>query len=155
VHLLLVERELGLAFRQRASVRAVPDVLGLRLASRPPTAGIRAHLDRALLAVGADPADVHARALLLSSHRDVALALVRREADVGLCSKAWAARAGLAFLGLTTESYGLLLFASDLGDARIARLGEHAQSRAYRDALSAVPRYHAHSTGQLRYAAAG
>jgi putative molybdopterin biosynthesis protein len=56
----LVDREIGLAVRPGLMVRNVREIRRRRLASRPPTAGVRAHLDRELAHQGLDPTAVQA-----------------------------------------------------------------------------------------------
>jgi putative molybdopterin biosynthesis protein len=84
------------------------------LASRPSTAGERAHWDRVLGEEGLDPAAVHEGALICGSHRDVALAVLSGKARVGLLTVAWAARAGLSCLPIADEDYGISLRRSEL-----------------------------------------
>jgi molybdate-binding protein len=79
-----------------------------------------------------------AELLELDSHRDVVHAVARGDADVGLTTRAWGDRLGLAFARLASEDYGLVLRASDLGDPRIVRLCEVAQSAAFRAELAAI-----------------
>lgn len=146
----LVQREIGLAYPPRAPVR-LAELGRKRLASRPPTAGVRAHLEEALRAQRLDPARAHRRALLLDSHLEVVLAVVAGRADAGLCSRAWAERAGLAFQPLATEAYGLIVKARDLGDARLVRLCETAQSEQFHAEVGSIPGYDASGAGDIRY----
>ncbi|WP_242340046.1 MULTISPECIES: helix-turn-helix transcriptional regulator [Anaeromyxobacter] len=150
----LVSREVGLVARAGREVPPLSALAGLRLVSRPPTAGVRAHLDAALAEAGLDPSAAHAGAILLASHAEVAAAVAAGRADVGLASAAWAARLGLAFRPLAREPYGLLVRASDLGDPRVVRLCEVAQSAAFALAAREVPGYDAAGAGDIRYDAA-
>jgi excisionase family DNA binding protein len=147
----LVEREIGLAFAPGRRRLRLTDLGRLRLASRPRSAGVRSHLDAALLRAGLEPARVHQRALLAESHLDAVLAVVAGRADAGLASRAWAARAGLSFLPLATEAYGLIVKARDLGDARVVRLCEVAQGTRFRAEIAAIPGYDPAGAGDLRY----
>jgi molybdate-binding protein len=144
-------REVGLVAPAGARVPALPALARLRLASRPETAGIRGHLDAALRAAKLDPRAVHRKARLLASHAEVAAAVAGGRADVGLASRGWAERLGLAFRPLATEAYGLLVKARDLGDARVVRLCEVAQGAAFREAVAATPGYAADGAGEIRY----
>ena len=98
----LVRREVGLV-ASRGRPPRIGDVVGARLASRPPTAGVRATLDRALRSAGADPVATHRRARLYGSHLEVVCAVARGDADVGIATHAWARRLGLAFTALVAE----------------------------------------------------
>jgi len=149
----LATRTLGLAFARGRRVRRLSFVVGRRFASRPPTAGIRARFDESLAREGVSPETAHAGATLYASHRDAVLAVVRGDAEVALASSAWASRAGLAFLPIVTEGYGLALHASDLGDPRVVALAERAQSAAYRRQLECEIGYDARRTGEVRFTA--
>ncbi|GAO01530.1 helix-turn-helix transcriptional regulator [Anaeromyxobacter sp. PSR-1] len=146
----LVTREIGLVHPPGRPV-TLEELPRRRLASRPGSAGVRRHLDEALRARKLDPARAHRKALLLRSHLEVALAVAAGRADVGLCSRAWGERAGLAFLPIATEPYGLIVKARDLGDARVVRLCEVAQGRAFRAEAGAIPGYDVEGAGDIRY----
>jgi putative molybdopterin biosynthesis protein len=147
----LVSREIGLLQRKGAKPLRLEELSGHALASRPPSAGVRVHLDAALRAARVDPEVAHRRAVLLPSHLEVVLALVSGRADVGLASRAWGERAGLAFQPLATESYGLIVKACDLGDAHIVRVCELAQGEAFRAEVGAIPGYDVRGAGDIRY----
>ena len=100
---------------------------------------------------GAEFGQAHKKALLLRSHLEVVLAVAAGRADVGLCSRAWGERAGLAFQPLATEAYGLIVKARDLGDARVVRLCEVAQSKAFRSEVGAIAGYDVSGSGDIRY----
>jgi putative molybdopterin biosynthesis protein len=147
----LVEREVGLVYPGGTREPRLPAIPGKRIASRPATAGVRRWLDEALRGAGVDPAAAHARALILDSHLDVVLAVAAGRADVGLASRAWGERAGLAFLPLAREAYGLLVGARDLGDPRVVRLCEVAQGEAFRAEVEAIRGYDPAGAGDIRY----
>jgi excisionase family DNA binding protein len=147
----LAQREIGLVSRRGAPVVRLHDLPTRKLASRPLTAGIRGTLDAALRAEGLDPDQVHHKALLLSSHLEVVLAVAAGSADAGLSSRAWGERTGLAFLHLASEAYGLIVRASDLGDPRVVRLCEVAQAPAFRHEVGAIPGYDPAGAGDIRY----
>jgi excisionase family DNA binding protein len=147
----LVQREIGLLYPKGPRLLRLKELSKKRLASRPPTAGVRGYLDEALRAEGLDPAKVHKKAMLLDSHLDVVLAVAAGRADVGLGSRAWGERAGLAFLPLATEAYGLIVKARDLGDSRVVRLCEVAQGKQFRAEVGAIPGYDTSGAGDIRY----
>jgi excisionase family DNA binding protein len=151
----LVDRQVGLALRHGVRVRSLRQIERWRLASRPDTAGVRNHFDEQLRRQGLDPGAVHARAAVMPSHREVVCAVARGEADVGLASLAWAHRIGLECLPLCQESYGLLVRASLLGDPRVVRLCEVAQSQDFRREMAAVVGYRTRQTGAISYESPG
>jgi molybdate-binding protein len=110
--------------------------------------------DAELAKQGVDSQALHRRATVFSSHCDVVCAVARGAADVGLASAAWAQRAGLSFASLGTEPYGLLLRASVLGDPRIARLCEAAQSSAFRHDTESCAGYDTKHAGTVRFLSA-
>lgn len=150
----LVRREVGLVAAAGGTPR-IADAARARMASRPPTAGVRAVLDEALTAAGLDPARVAKRALVCASHRDVVSAVARGAADLGIATRAWARLMGLSFRRLAEEDYGLLLFAEDLGRAEVVRLCETAQRPAFRSALVAGMGYDARESGRIHLDPAG
>jgi putative molybdopterin biosynthesis protein len=146
----LVRRDVGLVAPRSAEIPPLRALARLRLASRPVSAGVRAHLDAALRAAGVRPESVHRRAQLHDSHADVVAAVASGRADVGLTSRAWAERLALPFRAIATEAYGLLVKARDLGDARVVRLCEVAQARSFRDE-AARGGYDVEGAGEIRY----
>jgi len=147
----LVEREIGLVHAKASRAPHLADLGKRRLASRPPTAGVRRWLDEALRAEGLDPAAAHAKASILDSHLEVVLAVTSGRAELGLASRAWGERAGLAFRPLAREAYGLIVMARDLGDPRVVRLCEVAQSDRFRSEIGGIPGYDASGAGDIRY----
>lgn len=142
----IVRRDVGLAVRS-GKVPGVKDLHRQRFAGRPPTAGIVVHLERALAEAGAKKVG----GLRLGSHAEVASALARGEADVGLLTCAWAHRFGLVFKAIASEDYGLVVRAADLGRPAFVRLCEEAQGGALKTRLAAVPGYDATDAGAIRY----
>ncbi len=147
----VVDRQVGMAVRRGIRVRSLRQIRRWRVASRPPSAGVRAHFDEELRRQGVDPDAVHSGAVVLPSHREVVCTVARGELDLGLASQAWAGRVGLECLPLCRESYGLLVRASLLGDPRIVRLCEVAQSTTFRREIGAVPGYDARLTGVISF----
>lgn len=150
----LVRREVGLLGPNGSRPPRLGDLRRATLASRPPSAGVRRHLDAALRQAGLDPDRVHRRSLLCDSHLEVVCAVASGRAAVGLGSRAWGERAGLSFRRIAEEEYGLIVKASDLGDPRVVRLCEVAQGDEFRAALAAAPGYDAVDAGDIRYDAA-
>jgi putative molybdopterin biosynthesis protein len=147
----LVHREVGLVGAPGHTPPQLEQLSRLRFASRPPTAGVRHHLDELLHQRGLKSPVAHRRATLHASHRDVACAVARGEADVGLVSRAWASRLGLSFRSLGHEDYGLVIASARLGEPAVVGLCEAAQGAALRRSLRGIPGYEAgDDTGALR-----
>jgi putative molybdopterin biosynthesis protein len=145
----LVTREIGLVGRGRPP--RMSDLDEGRLASRPPSAGMRQYLDEALLAEGIDSRAVNTRARICASHLEVACVVARGDADVGIASRAWAEELGLAFRPLAREAYGLLVRARDLGAKTVVRMCEIAQSERFRDEVAAIAGYDPCGAGDIKY----
>jgi len=148
----LVTREIGLVGRGRPP--RVRDLAKGRLATRPPSAGVRRYVDEALAAEGIDARVVTARAKVCASHLEVACAVARGEADVGVASRAWAEELGLAFRPLAREAYGLLVRARDLGAEPVVRVCEVAQSDRFRTEVASISGYDPTGAGDIKYDAA-
>ncbi len=147
----LVRREIGLVYPKAGKPIRLKDLARTRLASRPPSAGVRRYLDEAVRVAGLDPAAVHRKAIALGLHLEVVIAVAAGRADVGLASRAWGESAGLAFLPLATDAYGLIVKARDLGDARVVRLCEVAQGKEFRSEVGSIPGYDTTGAGDIRY----
>jgi len=147
----LVRREIGLVYPRRSRALTLEQLASRRLASRPPSAGVRGYLDQALRDRGLDPGRINRKALICASHLEAVLAVVSGRADAALGSRAWGERAGLAFLPLATEAYGLIVKARDLGDARVVRLCEVAQGKPFHAEVGAIPGYDTAGAGDIRY----
>jgi excisionase family DNA binding protein len=150
VRVHVARRSVGLAHARGKPPPRLTDLAGLKLASRAATAGVRAHLDAALVAERLKPSEVHRRALICGSHRDVALALLSGKADVGLISVAWAARVGLACLPLADEDYVIELLESEQSEPAGAALLTALRSRELRRALSGAGGYVVSGLGELQ-----
>lgn len=145
----VVEREVGVAFAPKRSARRLADLAGVRFATRPPSAGVRSHLDAALRREGVDLSAFGRPAKAYASHQDVVLALARGEADAGLTTGAWAARLGLDFQALASEPYALLLYERDLERPEVRRLRSLLGSKAMREALGGGAGYDARRAGEM------
>jgi excisionase family DNA binding protein len=145
----LVTREIGLVGRAHAP--RVADLRKGRLASRPPSAGVRQYLDEALAGEGISAHAVHARSRVCASHLEVACVVARGDADVGIASRAWAQELGLPFRPLAREAYGLLVRARDLGSEAIVRVCEVAQSERFQAAVAGITGYDPTGAGSIKY----
>lgn len=147
----LVQREVGLVVPAGKKVPALARLGKLRFGYRPQSAAIVVHFEGAARDEGLALGPLLAGAVLLESHREVVLAVLRGEVDVGLATRAWAATLGLTFRALAVESYGLLVRASELPRPEVVRLCEVIQSRRFLGELAAIPGYDASECGAIRY----
>jgi putative molybdopterin biosynthesis protein len=147
----LVVREVGLAVPHGSRIRGVRDLAQKRIALRPPSAGVRAHFDRALAKARVSLPSHAGNHPLFDSHREAVCALLRGEADAALTTSAWAERVGLGFLPLASEPYDLLVHADNLGSPVCVAVCEVAQSGPFRKALSKIAGYEPKRSGEIRY----
>ncbi len=145
----LVRREVGLV--ARALPPSLERLRTMTLASRPPTAGVRIHLDAALAAAGLDPVEVHRRAVLCDSHLEVCAQVLQGRAQAGVASRAWAEWLGLKFRPLAEEAYGLVAPAARLGHPALVALCEAAQSSQFRSMAARIPGYDVTDAGSIHY----
>jgi len=146
----LVTRQVGLVTRRGSRLRGVGALVGKRLASRPPTAGVRRQLDQSLAAAGIEPERAYRHATECASHRDVVLAVAAGVADVGIATAAWARAANLPFQALHSEPYELVIPVRELGNPRVVAVCEVAQGLAWRRQLRDDFGYDVRRTGDLR-----
>lgn len=150
VRLQLVAREVGLAAAQGVQIKTLGAAVGKRLAIRPATSGLRRRFDDALRAAGIGERAAYRRAVEHACHRDVALAVARGEADLGLTTHAWAHAAGLSFFPVAVEDYDIAFLADHIDDARVLALCEAAQSASLRRRLRECAGYDVSRTGRVR-----
>jgi putative molybdopterin biosynthesis protein len=146
----LVTRQVGLVTRRGSRLRGVSALVGKRVASRPPTAGVRRQLDQSLALAGIEPERAYRHATECACHRDVVLAVSAGAADVGIATDAWARAANLPFQALHSEPYELVIPVQELGNPRVVALCEVAQGPAWRKQLRDDFGYDVGRTGELR-----
>lgn len=147
----LVVREVGLVAGSGIEVPPLAGLGKLAFAYRPQSAAIVVHFERAVAKAKLDPTKLLAKATIFDSHQAVATAVASGRARVGLTTRAWAHRLGLGFRALATESYGLLVRATSLGEPLVVRVCEAAQSSALRAAIAEIPGYEVADMGAIRY----
>ena len=119
----LCQRSQGLIFdRSRHPEIAGPESLagkGLRLAARQPLSGTYRLAHRLLASVGIEAAE-EVQVGPFHSHLELALAIRRQEADVGMGTRMAAELCGLDFLELATEPFELAVPLSFVSHPRLA-----------------------------------
>ncbi|GIX49705.1 MAG: hypothetical protein KatS3mg131_3916 [Candidatus Tectimicrobiota bacterium] len=86
----------------------------------------------------------------MTTHLEVGLKVLRREADVGLATRATARLLGLDFVPLTQERFDLLIPQAHFFSRRVQLLLNLVGSRAFRAQLAALGGYDTSETGRLR-----
>jgi len=146
--LCLVDREVGLLVRPGLAAVSLAGLAEQRLAWRPPTSGFHTLVQGALRAAGltAQPSEE----ILFSSTAEVGYAVASGRCDAGPGSRAWAEKLGLGFLSLGREPLCLVVQANRLGDPRVVRMCEVAQSAAFARELGKFAGYDVSLAGNLR-----
>lgn len=86
---------------------------------------------------------------IAKSHRAVAEVIRSGWANAGVCVRLTAEEAGLRFLSIQREAYDLCFPVALMDDPRVLALMKVLQSRSYREAIGALPGYHAGDTGEV------
>jgi len=110
-HLALRNQGLIVGPRFSAIIGGVEDISGsgARLINREPGSGTRLLLDRLFAENHCDPKRIPGYSNEVLTHREVGLAIMRSEADVGLGIESVARSFSLDFVPVTTESYDLVV----------------------------------------------
>lgn len=148
-------RSVGLAAPRGEAAPTLHDLRDKKLASRPPSAGVRRHLEKALAAEGVKLRETRSAVVEYRSHAEAVAAVVRGEADVALTTSGWAARLGLPFRPLAEEPYDLLIRAAFLGHPVAVGLCETAQDPGFRMRISLLGGYDGSRAGSIRYSHEG
>lgn len=154
VAVTLFHRELGLLVPpgNPQGLRGLADLArgGLRLVNRQAGSGTRAYLDQELARLGISPQRLPGYEHAVTTHLEVGLKVLRREADVGLATRATARLLGLDFVPLTQERFDLLIPQAHFFSRRVQLLLNLVGSRAFRAQLAALGGYDTSETGRLR-----
>ncbi|MBN1962459.1 MAG: hypothetical protein JW841_16110 [Deltaproteobacteria bacterium] len=79
----LVQREIGFIYPTSEHPFVIENIVNKRIASRPSTAGVRAHFDKALKSFGIDAYELHCNnATIHESHLEVVLAVVSGKSQI-------------------------------------------------------------------------
>lgn len=149
----LAQRSQGLlvAPRNPKNVRSVADVArsGVRFVNRQVGAGTRLLVATLLRAEGIAPRDVRGWNRTLATHDEVAGAIARGEADVGVGLRAVADEHGLDFVPLVEESYDLAVTAETFASPAFERVHRVLRSRVFRERAARLPGYAVRQMGEV------
>lgn len=121
---------------------------GLRIANRPPGSGSRRLLDHWLAQAGLDAGQLSGYADEYASPLDLAGAVARGQADVGVGPRSTAQAHGLAFVPLLRERFDLVIPDQHLKHPGVQALLQAARSPALRAELTALGGYDPDQSGQ-------
>jgi len=149
VHLWRREQGLVLAPGNPHGIRGVGDLVGRRIAWRPPGTGSRLLLEHLMLLEGCQPHPELGEPA--DSHLAVAAAVAAGAADAGLAVRAVAESAGLEWVRVATEPFELALGTGSRAAAE--PLLEMLASSSIQGRLAAMPGYDLSMSGDRRVAA--
>jgi putative molybdopterin biosynthesis protein len=122
---------------------------GLRFVNRQAGSGTRAFTDEALAAAGVETAGVVGYREEVSTHWEVALRILRGEADVGVAARAVAGALSLGFVPLTRERFDLVIPKESFFRPPVQALLEAIRSERFRRGLERLGGYDWAQTGRV------
>jgi putative molybdopterin biosynthesis protein len=133
----------GLVTRPETRITGLDDAVrqGLRLVNREPGAQARVLLDRELLRLGLDPAELPGYESQAAGHLQVAAAVAGRLADVGVSSEPAALAHGLNVIPLAEERFDLVLPAKHSASREVQGLLKVLTSPWLLAQLASLPGY--------------
>jgi putative molybdopterin biosynthesis protein len=133
----------GLVIRPETRITGLDDAVrqGLRLVNREPGAQARALLDREIVRLGLDPAELPGYESQAAGHLQVAAAVAGRLADVGVSSEPAALAYGLNVIPLAEERFDLVLPAKHAASREVQGLLKVLASPWLLAQLASLPGY--------------
>ncbi len=116
--------------------------------NRKQGSGTRVWLDHQLGQLGLPGAQIRGYTLEVSTHSQVAAAVLQGQADVGLAVLAAAHKAGLDFIPLFEERFDLVIPDEHYHSALLMPALEHINTAGFRQAVEALGGYDSHETGK-------
>jgi putative molybdopterin biosynthesis protein len=150
----LFQRDLGLVMPagNPLRLRTIADLSrgGVRLVNRQAGSGTRWYLDQELARLGLDARQLDGYQDVVTTHLEVGLKVLRREADTGIATHATARLLGLDFVPLTQERFEMLIPAQRFFARNIQLLLDVVGSREFRQRVDALGGYDTSESGRLR-----
>jgi molybdopterin molybdotransferase/putative molybdopterin biosynthesis protein len=147
--------ELGLAVAagNPLAIRGVADLARsrprVRLVNREPGSGARLALDEALEELGLSPRKIEGYEREAAGHLEVAAAIARGDADLGVTIRVGAKAYGLDFIGLREERYDLVIPQAEADTAPVRAMLDALNSSRFTRELSALCFYDTARSGEV------
>lgn len=149
----LFHRELGLVFMQGNpfGLRTLADLTkaGVRMINRQEGSGTRHYVDQEFSRLGIAGNRIPGYDDTVSTHLEVGLKILRRQAHAGIATKATAQLLGLEFIPLTQERFDILIPKERFFSPGIQTLLEIAGSRQFRKSVDAMGGYDTSASGRM------
>jgi putative molybdopterin biosynthesis protein len=149
----LFQRELGLLVQpgNPLELRSVADLSGgVHFINRQEGSGTRWYLDQELTRLGVPATRLDGYQEAVTTHLEVGLQVLRRQADAGLATYATARLLGLGFVPLTQERFEMLIPAERFLTPQMQLLLDIVGSREFRQRVDALGGYDTSESGRLR-----
>jgi excisionase family DNA binding protein len=149
----LFRRELGLiaAAQNPLAIHGFEDLArqGVRFINRQKGAGTRVLLDLHLQKLGIQDSAIRGYENEVYTHFEVGLAVLAKEADVGLATAAIARLLGLAFIPVTWESFDMILSQATFFERGVQALLEVLHSETFRSKVGDLGGYDFAQSGKI------
>jgi putative molybdopterin biosynthesis protein len=149
----LFHRELGLLVSagNPLGLRTVADLArpGLRMINRQAGSGTRHYLDQELSKLGIDAKKIEGYDDNVTTHLEVGLKVLRREADAGIATQASARLLGLDFNPFTRERFDILIPKERFFTPAVQTFLEIVGSREFRGRVNAMGGYDTSESGRM------
>jgi putative molybdopterin biosynthesis protein len=151
----LFYRELGfvVAPENPLGVETFADLTGkgVKFINRQQGAGTRVLLDYHLQKLGVPGTSIEGYEKEVFTHFEVGLAVLSREADVGIATSAISQQLGLSFVPITRESFDMILNKNVFFEKGIQALIEILNSAAFRTRVANLGNYDFNKSGKIVY----
>jgi putative molybdopterin biosynthesis protein len=151
----LAHREQGLVIRKGnpLGIKSLKDLVDKKavFVNRQEGSGTRTLLDFRLKENKIDPSEISGYATIAYTHMEVALAIFRGSADVGLGIRAAAKLLDLDFVPLANERFDLIIPVEYYSTAAVRTLCESLSLDEFRSGVMHMGGYEMHETGKIMY----
>jgi putative molybdopterin biosynthesis protein len=124
---------------------------GVRLINRQKGSGTRVLLDHHLKRLQISPAKIEGYEREVYTHFEVGLAILSKEADVGIATIAVTKLLGLPFIPITQESFDMILDQSTFFQKGIQAFIEILNSQGFRNRIEKLGGYDFKNSGKILY----
>ncbi len=126
---------------------------GIRIVNRQKGSGTRVLLDCHMDKLGISPGSVRGYDKEVYTHFEVGLAVLSKEADVGIATAAVAKLLGLSFILITSENFDMILDQSTFFNKGVQAFIELLKSEEFRKSVEKLGGYDFKDSGKILYSA--
>ncbi len=126
---------------------------GIRLVNRQKGSGTRVLLDYHMDKLGISPDAIRGYDREVYTHFEVSLAVLSKEADVGIATAAVARLLGLSFIPITSENFDMILDQSTFFNKGVQAFIELLKAEGFRKSVEKLGGYDFKDSGKILYSA--